>query len=357
MPFSGTTFTKIYNWLAELIRNEKIFNARLDDELSGIATGLTQLATGAVGPGGNAIQKDGSTTTTASIPFQLGATLGSSPPAGDNTLKVPTTAWVNQATAESCGRLIYVSPTQIKFIPFNGDRIKINGLWEWIPAAGITLANTSVIINGAAGQNLVADNDYLVAISGGGTTLTFWGPGAFSHAPSTTPGNVGTEIVAGSDSISLVGMIRANGSAQFFDMGVVSWFNRRTKVAKAAITSTTTTTSTTPGTELTTALRVPFATWAEEGVVAIIGGAAYPSALVNARIVCSISFDSGPTEAPRTTLQAETTNQSYKNMAVTVIKNLSEGGHYATMWAFVGNTQTGTFDLENPATVMVITQG
>lgn len=43
MPFSGTTFTKLYNWLADLIHNEKIFNSRLDDEFGGIATGLTTL--------------------------------------------------------------------------------------------------------------------------------------------------------------------------------------------------------------------------------------------------------------------------------------------------------------------------
>ena len=44
MPFSGTTFTKLYNWLTDPQRNEKIFNSRLDDEFGGVATGLTTLA-------------------------------------------------------------------------------------------------------------------------------------------------------------------------------------------------------------------------------------------------------------------------------------------------------------------------
>lgn len=45
MAFSGTTFTKLFNWLTDPQRNEKIFNSRLDDEFGGIATGLTTLAT------------------------------------------------------------------------------------------------------------------------------------------------------------------------------------------------------------------------------------------------------------------------------------------------------------------------
>ncbi len=43
MPFSGDTFTKLYSWLNDPQRNEKIFNSRLDDEFGGIATGLTTL--------------------------------------------------------------------------------------------------------------------------------------------------------------------------------------------------------------------------------------------------------------------------------------------------------------------------
>jgi hypothetical protein len=45
MPFSGDTFTKLYNWLTDPQRNEKIFNSRLDDEFGGIATGLTTVST------------------------------------------------------------------------------------------------------------------------------------------------------------------------------------------------------------------------------------------------------------------------------------------------------------------------
>jgi hypothetical protein len=41
MPFTGDTFAKLYNWLTDPQRNEKIYNSRIDDELDGIATGLS----------------------------------------------------------------------------------------------------------------------------------------------------------------------------------------------------------------------------------------------------------------------------------------------------------------------------
>lgn len=61
MPFTGGIFTKLFSWLTDPVRNEKIFNARLDDEFGGIATGLS-----------NTICRDGTSTTTASIPFAQG---------------------------------------------------------------------------------------------------------------------------------------------------------------------------------------------------------------------------------------------------------------------------------------------
>jgi hypothetical protein len=44
MAFSGDTFTKLYAWLTDPQRNEKIFNSRLDDEFGGVATGLSTVA-------------------------------------------------------------------------------------------------------------------------------------------------------------------------------------------------------------------------------------------------------------------------------------------------------------------------
>jgi hypothetical protein len=66
MAFSGDTFTKLYAWLTDPQRNEKIFNSRLDDEFGGIATGLTTVQT-------NKAQGAGSSTDNAAARFD-GAT-------------------------------------------------------------------------------------------------------------------------------------------------------------------------------------------------------------------------------------------------------------------------------------------
>src|SRR5262245_66219395 len=41
-------------------------------------------------------------------------------------------------TLQQSGRLDYVSTTQIKFACYNGDKIKVNGVWRDIPSAVIT---------------------------------------------------------------------------------------------------------------------------------------------------------------------------------------------------------------------------
>lgn len=44
MAFSGDTFTHLYDWLLDLIRNEKIKAARLEEEFDGYDTGLSAVA-------------------------------------------------------------------------------------------------------------------------------------------------------------------------------------------------------------------------------------------------------------------------------------------------------------------------
>ena len=131
------------------------------------------------------------------------------------------------------GRLTFVSSTTLAFKPYNGNFIKINGTNYMIPNAGIAgLANTAVFVNGVAGQNLAATTDYWVFafINGGVVTADF--RTAATHAPSTTAGNEGVEILTGDDSRTLIGLVHTFGaSAIFVDSAtqrfVVSWFNRR----------------------------------------------------------------------------------------------------------------------------------
>ena len=59
MPFNGAgTFTRLYSWAADKIANIKILATRMDDEMNGFATGLS-----------NTITRDGQSTVIASIPW------------------------------------------------------------------------------------------------------------------------------------------------------------------------------------------------------------------------------------------------------------------------------------------------
>jgi hypothetical protein len=260
------------------------------------------------------------------------------PTAGDNDTSIATTAFVTAAVTAAggggggsgAGQLQFINATALKFAPYNGNQITINGAAKSIPAAGVSMANTSVFVNGTAGQNLAADTTYYVYLfdNGGILTADFSTTG---HATSSTAGNVGIEIKSGNDTRSLIGMIRTNASSQFVDSGanryVLSWFNRRAKSAVnndlAASASTTSTTFV----EVNSSLRTNFLMWAGDEifwrVTALVGSAA-----PNYGVGYSVGFDGVTAEAAQIA-----TNASYLNPAgFSASKSgLSEGQHYMTM--------------------------
>jgi hypothetical protein len=134
----------------------------------------------------------------------------------------------------ACGRLVLGSApspsSTLKFIPFKGDRIKINGNIYAIPAAGITSSYTNVYVNGVAGQTLVNNTFYFIYLFNNAGVLTF-DFSTTAHVTSQTGGNVGVEIKSGDDTRSLIGILNnASGSTPFFDQPqyryIRSWFNR-----------------------------------------------------------------------------------------------------------------------------------
>jgi hypothetical protein len=144
----------------------------------------------------------------------------------------------------NCGRLRYISPTQLSFTPFNGGHIKINGVLVPIPTSGIVgLTNSNAYVNGVAGQSLGAATVYYVYVFSNAGVLT----ADFSltgHATSVALTNEGTEIKSGDNTRTLIGMIRtANGATTFIDNPqnrfVLSWFNRRSRPIKGPGTNTT----------------------------------------------------------------------------------------------------------------------
>jgi hypothetical protein len=141
----------------------------------------------------------------------------------------------------SC-QIQYISTTQIKLLPFNGGILNVAGLATLIPAAGISVANTGVFINGAPAQNLVASTVYDVYAFFNSGTLTLGFRTQAAHGPSAT----GVEVSSAAAGETLVGKVRANPSAQFVDSpgAVLNWFNRSARGASFPMhTSNVTTTS------------------------------------------------------------------------------------------------------------------
>jgi hypothetical protein len=135
------------------------------------------------------------------------------------------------------GLFEFVSATQVRFRPFNGDRVKINGVTYAIPVAGVIANNTNTYLNGVAGQNLPANTGLLVWLQCVAGVLILNFRGMEGHVTSIKPGNVGVEVLTGpQEDHTLVGMVRTNASAQFVDSTtqrfVRSWFNRRSVVAE-----------------------------------------------------------------------------------------------------------------------------
>jgi hypothetical protein len=247
-------------------------------------------------------------------------------------------------TVQNAGKLTYVSATSIKFAPYNGDKIKINGAVYSIPAAGITIANTGVNISGTPGSNLAANTTYFVGLYNPPTFTPYFGT---SHATSSTAGNVGTEIVDGVDTVTLIGMVRTNASAQFVDsqtLGrqVISWFNRRNKSFFGA--NVTSNVLTTTFSEINAAGRIGFLTWADDCVTAGLFGFCYNDSLGGITYT-NIGFDG----TPAFLLQASASYAAVANATMPVggwaAQTVSEGYHFLTpTGAVVTSGQTASYN-------------
>jgi len=166
--------------------------------------------------------------------------------AGDPTapLGIATKQYVDATGARRFGgQLSRLSATSLKFAPYNGSLIMINGVAYAIPAAGIAgLGNTAVFINGVSG-NLAASTRYFVyAFNNAGIITADYS--TTTHVTSATAGNIGTEIKSGDDTRSLIGQIYANAAGQFEDSPtnryVLSWLNRKNKSVSQVLATTVT---------------------------------------------------------------------------------------------------------------------
>ncbi len=239
-----------------------------------------------------------------------------------------------------CGRLAYVSATQIKFSPYNGDLIRIAGVDYQIPSGGVTAANTSAYVNGTAGQNLAASTLYYVYLFNNSGTLTV-NFSTTGHATDATAGNVGTEIENGNNAYTLIGMVYTNASSQFGGaMLVASWFNRQLKSNSASGFSNYTTTSTTL-TELI-ANAIQFLSWSDDS--ALIGIKCIPFNSVSGDYGQFFIQDQNSNQWAGGTCYAPNSiiNPYYQMVPAAVAEGLTS----LSLWA-LSQTGSNTFTIEN----------
>lgn len=146
--------------------------------------------------------------------------------------RLPATAPAAVSDIPQCGRLVYVSSAELRFVPYNGDEIKIDGGIYQIPAAGLSLgAPTAMNIRYYLYARVFNDNPVLAVSTVG-------------HITDTTPGNEGVEVMQTNRAWSLVGMCRTDSEwpPQYVDTPskrlVASWFNRRGRTLAATFPAT-----------------------------------------------------------------------------------------------------------------------
>jgi hypothetical protein len=284
--------------------------------------------------------------------FTGDARLTTSPATADNDTSIATTAFVHSAitaavssssgSIPNCGYLSFVNATTLKFAPFRGDLIKINGALYSIPTAGIAgLTNTGVFVDGVSGNLAAGQLYYIYAFNNGGViTADFSTTG---HVTSITAGNVGIEIKGGGtpdDTRSLIGMCRTTPStpgpgSQFVDTNISrcvrSWFNRARKDFTRSFTATRTTASTTP-IEVNTEIRCEVVVWADD--VVMVGFLGFSFNAGGNFVYSAVGWDGVITDINHVSMNYAGNGSP---IGVTESRVLAEGYHFLTLMGF----QTG----------------
>lgn len=201
------------------------------------------------------------------------------PATSDNDTSIATTAFVRTVASEyvpQCGRFGFGNSTQVVFYPYNGDKVKIQGVIYNIPVGGVAGIINNCFLNGVAGQTLVAGTVYLVAVFNNSGALALDFLTNLAHNYDTTAGNVGVETSTSNKSRTVVGMVYTTTGPSFADAVAsrftISWFNRYDLAMRGATTGGATT-SASSAVELTGAARCYFVNWGEDSVQASISGA------------------------------------------------------------------------------------
>lgn len=224
------------------------------------------------------------------------------------------------------------SGDNLVLLPYNGNRIGINGVLYTIPSSGISLSPSAFTI----GQV------YYIYIYNSSGTLTLEGSQT-SHAADTT---TGYEIKSGDATRSLVGMagvIDSGGNTRAWvdsssQRFVLSWFNQRMKVARGDQGGSTSSSS---YVEINSSNRAEFLVWANTTAKWLAAGYMYNNTTA-ADVDVSLGLNNASIASSTSQGRWKTSSANYpETFAVNGYSDsLSElTFYYVTL---IGDTNTGT---------------
>ena len=242
----------------------------------------------------------------------------------------------------SAGRLVYVSPTQIKLIPYNGNRlwtIEPTPHWMTIPSAGVTMSNAGFAAN---------TNYYIYLWDNAGTLELYRNGLGRKHVADRFTG-IEVDAQYPESHYPLVGMIRTGGSVDFADLPtarfVLSWANRR-RLAASIVGTYGTATETTWVTLGGAVLGI--LTWGDTPVEMQLTAGAYCSDIGNVHAGIALDGDTTPSYG---TILASYQLYPYagywcSHQGIRGTRDLSEGWH--TLTAVGVSSTAGTATFNNP---------
>lgn len=249
----------------------------------------------------------------------------------NGTAATDAVAYGQVVHAAGQGRLSKVAGNLV-LAPFNGNQIAINGAYQTIPAAGVSLAPGAV----------VATTLYFIYAFMVGAVMTL----EASTTGHSTDVTTGVEIKTGDATRSLVGMARPIAGPLWQDTianrFTISWFNRR-PLQTANFFTTGRTTASGAFVELNTEIRNEFIAWNDSAASFWASGSVSNNTAATTTTT-AFGFDSTtPLEGINgAAMPTGINNQLLPLGATTVISSPSEGYHFVTLLGTVSGG-TGTW--------------
>ncbi len=233
--------------------------------------------------------------------------------------------------------------TNLVLTPVDGNLLTVNGVPNTVPDAGVSLAATG----------LTPGTTYYIYATASGGAINALEASTTAPAVSTTAGNKGVKIKTGDDTRTLVGQARVITGPAWQDTAaqrfVRSYFND-SGVALAG-SATTSGTSSSSFTEVNSAARAEFLSWAGELVDITCEGTMTDSAGANS-FAASIGIDSASAASQPVAGNNYTASARFGFSTRYTSRALAEGYHYATPLLRSISSTSATFNSDSGAAII-----